>query len=646
MDSGRARPWIDRWLRGSGGRAICATIIAPALIALWPQTSQAASASWSAPVHIAGGELNGVSCPSSSFCAAVGEDGQAFTYNGGSWSSGTTIDGTNDLRAVSCPTGSFCAAVGDAGQIVTFDGTSWGTPVQLSPPVNLTSVSCPIASFCVAAGEDYLGGGGTSTIYNGATWTGPTPLEQSFGALLSVSCTSASFCMATGGDEEAFTYRDGTWEEPPMLVGLMAVGGVACVSETFCQAISYGDAYPFTGTSWGAGHEIVEFGLRGISCPATSFCMTVGAIGQVASYTNGTWNPAAMVDEHNDMSAVSCPSSSFCAAVDEEGNALVYSETPFVVGPPDRPVSTTLTSEGGSGNTPPPVVGPPDFGPKPPTPSARALDAALAHLLGLKAPTIAALLKAGGENLSFTAPSAGLLSVEWTTSGAHTASHQTKPVLIASASKSVAATGRSTIRLRLTAAGRKLLEHSRSLRLVETATFQPVGEPATRQASGIRLRRTHASRASAAAPSRAARTPSCRHTIGKFDPHEPCIVGNVYIECGYVLSTCEGVCGLEFRPCAWKRYLNCRVSQELGEMSYVDNNPEKGYIYKHPHKELRCKGEATILKVYMKTSDQTPYANQEVTGYSPHSLVLTLHGHYTGPGSSIIGAGVVVMVEQ
>ena len=470
---------------GVGALAIALAAIL-VLAAASPQTSLAAS--WAAPVHVASSQLTGVSCPTSSFCMAVGEDGQALTYDGSSWSSGATIDGTNDLRAVSCPSTSFCAAVGDHGQIVTFDGTSWGTPLQLSPPVNLTSVSCPIASFCVAAGEDYLGGGGTSTIYSGATWTGPTPLEQSFGALLSVSCTSASFCMATGGDEEAFTYRDGTWEEPPMLVGLMAVGGVACASETFCQAISYGDAYPFTGTSWGAGHEIVEFGLRGISCPATSFCMTVGAIGQVASYTNGTWNPAAMVDEHNDMSAVSCPSSSFCAAVDEEGNALTYSETPFVVGPPDRPVSTTLTSEGGSGNTPPPVVGPPDFGPKPPTPSARALDAALAHLLGLKAPTIAALLKAGGENLSFTAPSAGLLSVEWTTSGAHTASHQTKPVLIASASKSVAATGRSTIRLRLTAAGRKLLEHSRSLRLVETATFRPVGELTAKQTATINLR--------------------------------------------------------------------------------------------------------------------------------------------------------------
>jgi hypothetical protein len=506
MDSGRARPWINRWLRGSGGRAICAAIIALAFTALTPQTSLAAS--WAAPVHVASSQLNGVSCPTSSFCMAVGEGGQALTYDGSSWSSATTIDGTNDLRAVSCPTSSFCAAVGDHGQIVTFDGTSWGTPLQLSPPVNLTSVSCPIASFCVAAGEDYLGGGGTSTIYSGAAWTGPTPLEQSFGALLSVSCTSASFCMATGGDEEAFTYRDGTWEEPPMLVGIMAVGGVACASETFCQAISYGDAYPFTGTSWGAGHEIVEFGLRGISCPATSFCMTVGAIGQVASYTNGTWNPAAMVDEHNDMSAVSCPSSSFCAAVDAEGNALTYSEAAPVVGPPDRPVSTTLTGEGGSGSTPPPVVGPPDLALEPPAPSARALDAALAHLLGLKAPTIAELLRAGGENLSFTAPSAGLLSIEWTTSGAHTASHQTKPVLIAAATKSFATAGQSTIRVRLTAAGRKLLEHSRSLRLVGTATFRPVGEPvATKLAAGITLGRTHPARASAAAVAHTSHAP-------------------------------------------------------------------------------------------------------------------------------------------
>jgi hypothetical protein len=158
---------------------------------------------------------------------------------------------------------------------------------------------------------------------------------------------------------------------------------------------------------------------------------------------------------------------------------------------------------------------------------------------------------------------------------------------------------------------------------------------------------THAQ--TAPAKQAAASTPvahtACRHIIGKYDPHEPCIVGNVYIECGYITSTCVGACGL--RDCAWQKYLDCRVSEELGEMSYVDNNPEKGYIYKHPHKRVTCKGSATILRVYMRTGSHTPYSYQEVTAHSAHSLAFTVQGHYAGPDSaSIIGATVVVMAQR
>lgn len=141
---------------------------------------------------------------------------------------------------------------------------------------------------------------------------------------------------------------------------------------------------------------------------------------------------------------------------------------------------------------------------------------------------------------------------------------------------------------------------------------------------------------------------ACRHIIGKYDPHEPCIVGNVYIECGYIAGGCEGVCGLEFRGCAWKKYLNCRVSQELGEMSYVDNNPEKGYIYKHPHKRVACKGSAAILKVYTQTATHTSaFIYREIPAHSAHSLAFTVQGHYAGPDSaSIVGATVVVMAQR
>jgi hypothetical protein len=62
---------------------------------------------------------------------------------------------------VSCPASSFCAAVdGGGGNVVTFDGGSWAAPVNLDPKaarsvsgpvlIFLMSVSCVSAVFCVA----------------------------------------------------------------------------------------------------------------------------------------------------------------------------------------------------------------------------------------------------------------------------------------------------------------------------------------------------------------------------------------------------------------------------------------------------------------------------------------------------------------
>lgn len=86
----------------------------------------------------------------------------------------------------------------------------------------------------------------------------------------------------------------------------------------------------------------------------------------------------------------------------------------------------------------------------------------------------ASLLSSGSYSLSFTAPSAGVLSIHWTTSGAQ-ASRRTKPVVVASGSRRFSASGRGLVRIRLTTTGRKLLKKHRNLRIVDTATFQPSG---------------------------------------------------------------------------------------------------------------------------------------------------------------------------
>ena len=59
--------------------------------------------------------------------AMSGNGGHAFTYNGTSWSAPVVVDRVTSLVSVSCPTTSFCAAVGDDGSAFTYDGSSWTT---------------------------------------------------------------------------------------------------------------------------------------------------------------------------------------------------------------------------------------------------------------------------------------------------------------------------------------------------------------------------------------------------------------------------------------------------------------------------------------------------------------------------------------
>jgi hypothetical protein len=75
--------------------------------------------SWSAPSPRSidpEGSAQSVSCPNSSFCEVIDTWGYVITWNGKSWSAPVAIG--VDPESISCPTASFCAAVGDAGDAI------------------------------------------------------------------------------------------------------------------------------------------------------------------------------------------------------------------------------------------------------------------------------------------------------------------------------------------------------------------------------------------------------------------------------------------------------------------------------------------------------------------------------------------------
>ena len=124
--------------------------------------------------------LSAVSCTSPVFCVAVDPTGVAYTYDGSGWSKGTTMDPgattTGDevgVNAVSCASPVFCVAVDDNGYAVVFSGTSWSTPERIDSTLGLTTVACPSPTFCIALDDI-----GKALVYDGSSWTAPRTIDR------------------------------------------------------------------------------------------------------------------------------------------------------------------------------------------------------------------------------------------------------------------------------------------------------------------------------------------------------------------------------------------------------------------------------------------------------------------------------------
>ncbi|HTK16866.1 MAG TPA: fibronectin type III domain-containing protein [Acidimicrobiia bacterium] len=305
--------------------------------------------------------LFGVSCVSTSFCAAVGRYSGSVDqtlvelWDGTAWSvalSPNVGTSSNDLTDVSCTSTTFCVAVGwrddpDTGfhtLIETWDGAHWSvtTSPDADPSYNqLLGVSCATPTFCVAVGESqYDVGSGSNALvemWNGSTWSVASTAATS--TLSGVSCPSTTFCAAGG-----LVWNGSSWSTASGAGG----GRVSCVSSTFCVATYGTDFKTWNGTAWsdmsGPTISATYNALTGISCVSETVCAAVGRAGDgtttsaVAEVWDGSsWSimPTPTVGEvYNAAAAVSCPSTDLCLAVGSWGDisspdqALVLSGSP------------------------------------------------------------------------------------------------------------------------------------------------------------------------------------------------------------------------------------------------------------------------------------------------------------------------------
>lgn len=167
-------------------------------------------------------------------------------------------------------------------------------------------------------------------------------------------------------------------------------------------------------------------------------------------------------------------------------------EGPFFPLPPPSGENSSGSGAGNNGTSAGAPHGPAPSGSSPASASTNTVDAALNAILSPHdlSRRVSDLVKSGVCSIIFNAPGPGTITVRWMSTSAQASRHRHKarPIIVASGTRIFNAAGRGTVTLHLTAAGRRLLRSSRSLRLATMATFRPIGETAVTKQGVMTIR--------------------------------------------------------------------------------------------------------------------------------------------------------------
>ena len=299
--------------------------------------------------------LNGVSCPSTTNCFAVGSQSPPYTealvehWNGHTWSIMTSPNPTGafqtQLIGVSCPSTTNCFAVGyfQHGSSPRFtktlvehwDGKRWSIMTSPNPKSSansfLNGVSCR-ATTCFAVGFTRVPNSLTLVEHwDGIRWSimkSPNPAGSQHASLGGVSCPITTSCFASGGAQ--FSSGPKTlierWNGHKWSIMTSpnpthaSIGTISCSSTASCVAVGNywagGAAYAvgaigkslaerWDGHTWSVmntpnpTHATVT-GLIGVSCPTPAQCFAVGTFDRNVplGYTPGVATVEKTLAEH------------------------------------------------------------------------------------------------------------------------------------------------------------------------------------------------------------------------------------------------------------------------------------------------------------------------------------------------------------
>lgn len=298
-------------------RLVLAVVCALAIVTVAAQPGAAAAVApgvTAVTVDPGAADLTAVSCPTSTFCAAVDASGNAVTYDGSAWSAPTPVGGVSAFDAVSCSSATFCTAVGSstnpdgstAGAIAGYLGGHWHAIHRGRQ--GLAAVSCVNRSFCLAVSAD----GGYAVLSAGA-WSGLMPrVGTAVADVYHVDCVSASFC-ATPVD-----VFDGTSWHPAGGRPAPSSSAISCPTAVRCVSEAHGFVYVDNGSGWRVTDEQTASSTGdALDCPTTAYCLGVADGGPlVQAIENGVVSqPTALAPGGSAFADVSCPTVARCWAV-------------------------------------------------------------------------------------------------------------------------------------------------------------------------------------------------------------------------------------------------------------------------------------------------------------------------------------------
>lgn len=305
------------------------------------------------------GARQSVSCVSLSHCTAVDDAGNASVFNGDKWTGLHSADRhLGPLASISCPTATFCAAVGGVREVVEKNG-SWGR-VHVAP-ANLTSVSCWAESRCRAVGDD-----GTTMRYDGSRHPGPNAATAN---LAVASCPTRDFCMAMDAHGASYKFHDGRWiatgaalpdltlPGPGASVSVEAMS-LECATTHLCMAATaFTWVSRWDSTTWKMLQlqpNSLSFSAA-VSCSGPAYCAWVTHGGNFAAWRHG-WGP---VSHHRHVGGgdaypppFDCPAKARCLLIGGLATTTMRPEfhrfptppAPFIEPRVDCPTSGTCVS--------------------------------------------------------------------------------------------------------------------------------------------------------------------------------------------------------------------------------------------------------------------------------------------------------------